>query len=286
MKSLNYKGLILSAATIVVMGLSADSVFAQRPNRGSVGAGGTSAPSRGSVGGGRGATMQAPSRGAQVGPSRAPSVSRQPMVQSPGVNRGIRNVRPNVGYRPGYRSGYNYRPGYNYRGGYNRAYYGFYNYYRPFIGFRLNVLPFGYYPFYFGSNQFYFSDGLFYRQYENNYQVVVPPVGAEVPNLPSSAELVTIDGQDYYEYKGVYYTLSTNADGKQVYIVAGKDGVLNTTDGPVVTNQIGDVIDALPDGSKEVTIKNETYFVSPDDVYFEQVIDGDKTRYRVIGRLY
>jgi len=148
------------------------------------------------------------------------------------------------------------------------------------------VLPYGYYPFYFGANQFYYSGGLFYQQNDNQYEVVTPPVGAEVPNLPSEANLVTINGQDYYEYKGVYYTQTTNADGKTVYVVAGKDGVLNTGDNPVDSHQIGDIIDQLPEGCREVTIKDEKYFVSPDDVYYEEVINGDKTGYRVIGKLF
>jgi len=115
---------------------------------------------------------------------------------------------------------------------------------------------------------------------------VVPPVGAEVPNLPEDANLVTINGVDYYEYKGVYYTQGQNAEGATVYIVAGKDGVLNTADGSVNAHQIGDTITELPEGCREVTIKNEKYFVSPDDVYYEEVVDGDNVTYRVIGKLF
>lgn len=147
-------------------------------------------------------------------------------------------------------------------------------------------MPYGYYPFNYGPNQFYYSGGLFYQQNNNQYEVVVPPVGAEVPNLPQDANLVTIDGIDYYEYKGVYYTQGQNADGATVYIVAGKDGVLNTTDGPVDTHQIGEIIPQLPEGCREVTIKNEKYFVSPDDVYYEEVVDGNNITYRVIGKLF
>ena len=141
-------------------------------------------------------------------------------------------------------------------------------------------------PFYYGANQFYYSGGLFYQQNNSQYEVVTPPVGAEVPNLPSDANQVTINGVDYYEYKGVYYTQKQNADGKAVYVVAGKDGVLNTTDGPVDTHNVGDIINQLPEGCREVTIKNEKYFVSPDDVYYEEVVDGNNITYRVIGKLF
>lgn len=298
MNRLLNKTLVVFAVAALVATINVESAFAQRPSRGGSSSGGSR--SGGSIGGGRSSSvspsrgggsvsrqpsMQAPSRGGIQGPSRG---SYRP---SPGISRpGGRPDRPSYGYnRPGYRPGYRpgggyNRPGYGYRSSY--GYYGYHNYYRPFIGFRLNVLPYGYYPFYFGPDQYYYSGGLFYRQYESNYQVVVPPVGAEVPTLPSDANLVTIDGVDYYEYKGVYYTQSENADGKTVYVVAGKDGVLNTTDGPVDTHQIGDIITQLPEGCREVTIKNEKYFVSPDDVYYEEVTGGNVVSYRVIGKLF
>ncbi|PWS27131.1 hypothetical protein DHW03_14100 [Pedobacter yonginense] len=292
MNRLFNRSLVVFAVAALVATLNVDNAFAQRPSRGGGSVGGRSggnigggrpsavSPSRGGGSISRQPSMQAPSRGGIQGPS---SGSYRP---GPGISRpGGRPIRPNYGYnRSGYRPGGYYRPGFGYRPRY--GYYGYHNYYRPFIGFRLNVLPYGYYPFYFGPTQYYYSGGLFYRQYENNYQVVVPPVGAEVPNLPSDASLVTIDGVDYYEYKGVYYTQSTNADGKTIYVVAGKDGVLNTTDGPVDTHQIGDVIPQLPEGCREVTIKNDKYFVSPDDVYYEEVIEGNTISYRVIGKLF
>jgi len=280
MKRLLSKGLLVFAAAAMITTLNAEDVLAQRPSR--AGGGG------GSVGGGRSGS---------VSPSRGGSISRGPSIQTPNRNGyvpranggSIRSGRSDYGYnRPGYRPGigyrYGYRPGYG--RGYYRPYYSYYNFYRPFLGFRIGVLPYGYYPFSFGPNQFYYSGGLFYQQNNNQYEVVVPPVGAEVPNLPQEANLVTIDGVDYYEYKGVYYTEGQNADGARVYIVAGKDGILNTTDGPVDTHQIGEIIAQLPEGCREVTIKNEKYFVSPNDVYYEEVVDGKNISYRVIGKLF
>ena len=130
--------------------------------------------------------------------------------------------------RIGVRAGYHYRPvGWGYR----RPYYSYRSFYRPYLGFGISVLPFGYYPFFYGADQFYYSGGLFYRQYDNQYKVVVPPVGASVPAIPSDAQQVVINGQTYYEYKGVYYSESQDADGKTIYLVAGKDGVLNTDNG-------------------------------------------------------
>ncbi|QPH41586.1 DUF6515 family protein [Pedobacter endophyticus] len=288
MKRLLNKGLVVFAAAAMIATLSVESVSAQRPSRGGGGRSGAVSPSRGgSIS--RGPSMRAPSgnRISQA-PNRGSYVPRT-------NNSSIRPGRPGYsynrpGYRPSYRSAYRYRPSYGYRPGfgrpYYRPYYSYYNFYRPFLGIRIGVLPYGYYPFYYGANQFYYSGGLFYQQNNNQYEVVVPPVGAEVPNLPEEANLVTINGIDYYEYKGVYYTQGQNAEGATVYIVAGKDGVLNTADGSVNAHQIGDMITELPEGCREVTIKNEKYFVSPDDVYYEEVVDGDKVSYRVIGKLF
>lgn len=274
MNRLLNKGLVVFAAAAMIATLSIENVSAQRPSRGGGGGGSFGGGRSGSIGSSRGGGGSV----ARVAPSRG------------SFSPGIRSGRPSYGYaRPGYRPGFG-RPGYGYRPGfgrpYYRPYYSYYNFYRPFLGFRIGVLPYGYYPFWYGPNQFYYSGGLFYQQNNDQYEVVTPPVGAEVPNLPSDANQVTINGVDYYEYKGVYYTQKQNADGKSVYVVAGKDGVLNTTDGPVDTHNIGDIINQLPEGCREVTIKNEKYFVSPDDVYYEEIVDGTNITYRVIGKLF
>jgi len=281
MNRLLNKGLVVFAAAAMIATLSVESVSAQRPSRSGGSGGGHSGsigPSRGGGSISRQPSMHAPSRGS-FSPGR---VGVRP--ERPGYSYNRPGYRPGSGYRPGYRPGYGYRPGFGRP--YYRPYYSYYNFYRPFLGFRIGVLPYGYYPFWFGANQFYYSGGLFYQQNNSQYEVVTPPVGAEVPNLPSDANLVTINGVDYYEYKGVYYTQKENADGKTVYVVAGKDGILNTTDGPVDTHQIGDIINQLPEGCREVTIKNEKYFVSPDDVYYEEIVDGNNITYRVIGKLF
>lgn len=208
--------------------------------------------------------------------------------------------------------------------------YGYHGYYRPFlpsyygwgyprIGFSIGFLPLGYTPFYFGTTLYYYYDGVYYRPYNNGYQVAVPPVGAEVPQLPPHVRSIMIDGQQYYTMNGVYYKPEPKPDGTTAFIIAGKDGVLNTTmpslppaSGnvpapntepapapnapvsnvappsampPVVYNtpKVGDVVNNLPDGCKSVNVAGKTYFLSPDEVYYEQVIDGKNIVYRVQG---
>ncbi|MXV52035.1 hypothetical protein GS399_13725 [Pedobacter sp. HMF7647] len=206
-------------------------------------------------------------------------------------------VRPSAGYyRPGY--GY-YRPGYSYYG--YRPYYP-YHYFGPAIGFRINVLPFGYYPFSYGGMPYYYSGGTFYRQNNDNYEVVTAPLGAIIPNLPSKAKQVTIDNQNYYEYNGTFYQPQSGSDGKTEYKIVGKDGVLNTESttgnesiGDDYTNdnasgnttdrvpQVGDIVSELPEGSKEVYIKNQKVYVSPSGVYYEDYKDNVGPGYKVVG---
>ncbi|MBS1502063.1 MAG: hypothetical protein JST32_08385, partial [Bacteroidetes bacterium] len=214
---------------------------------------------------------------------------------------------------------------------YHHPYYGyFHGYYGPafrfgfgwgypHIGLYYGGLPYGYYPFYWNSDPYYYYGGVFYQPYNGGYEVVAPPIGAAVPNLPSDARSILIDGVQYYEADGVYYQEEVDDDtGKTVYIVVGRDGVLNTagdqasqppisdngdplydsapavTDNqPVVNDQpadngqtieikVGDVVSELPDDCRKITLNKKKYYVSPDNVFYEDYTDADGSRvYRV-----
>jgi len=196
-----------------------------------------------------------------------------------------------------------------FRGGFGRAHFGggfgyrspvvhagFRGYYRPHVygnvGLFVNVLPFGYYPFFWGPNQYYYYGGTFYQPGANGgYEVAAPPVGAEVPSLPEGAQSIAINGIQYYEYNGVYYQQITKDDGKTTYVVAGKDGVLNTDQNTTATADstntqmpsVGDMTDQLPAGAHKVNLKGKKYWVTPDDIYLEEVVHDNQTSYRVIS---
>lgn len=172
---------------------------------------------------------------------------------------------------------------------YNRGYYG--TYYRPRLGFTVGVLPYGYYPFYWGDYEYFYSDGLFYQYDNDEYTVVEPPVGAEVTTLPSDAQSIVINGQQYYEENGVYYKPVTKDDGTLVYEVAGKDGELNTDDDSgngdysmPPAPQMGDVVQQLPQGSRRLNINGQVMYMSPDGIYYQAFIDQDgNTDYKIVG---
>ncbi|WP_448701549.1 DUF6515 family protein [Mucilaginibacter sp. AW1-3] len=218
------------------------------------------------------------------------------------------SVGVGFGYYPRFNAGYYYNP-------YSR----YYGYAYPRIGLSFAYLPYGYVPFYYGANLYYQNNGVYYRQYpDHNYHVVAPPVGAEVPKLPNRAHPIMIDNQQYFELNSVYYKPNIKPDGTIDYLIAGKDGVLNTKVVPVPQSNVapapqpapqvnqepqvnedeqqmppppgdtpapktGDVVAQLPNGCKAVTIAGKKYFVSSADVYYEEFNNDGKVGYRVQG---
>jgi hypothetical protein len=234
------------------------------------------------------------------------------------ANRGAVGVRAGVGAR-GYanRGGRYFYGGRTYfRGGfYGGAHFRFgFGWGYPRFGLYFNLLPYGYYPFYWNALPYYYYGGVFYRPYNGGYEVAAPPLGASVPNLPGNAQSIVIDGIQYYEANGVYYQPDVDDQGKTIYVVVGRDGVLNTDNGgsappsgnntdpsindaPAnnnvqvqpqqnqpqvqqggITLKVGDVVDKLPDDCRKVTINKKKYYVSPDNVFFEDDKDGNGYR--------
>ena len=191
------------------------------------------------------------------------------------------STRAGIGARSGVRSGAGYFAGRGYHAGaFYRAGFGYYGY--PHLGFYCGWLPFGYFPFYWGADLYYYSGGIYYSPYDGGgYQVTEPPIGAGVPTLPSTARSIKIDGVQYYEADGVYYKEGVDDKGKKIYIVAGRDGVLNTdasatdpnADASVIAPKVGDIVNQLPDNCRKVILNGKKYYVSPNDIYYEKVTD-------------
>ncbi|QEC67525.1 hypothetical protein FRZ67_09535 [Panacibacter ginsenosidivorans] len=208
-------------------------------------------------------------------------VNRSPVV----VNRAPVIVsRPSV-YYPYHGISYRFNCGYYYRP------YG--SYWRPAfppIGLRVNFLPYGYMPMYVGPSLFYYNNGAYYRRYnDNSYEVVDPPMGATLSSLPGGAKRVTVNGEEFYELNGTYYKETTNEKGKTVYVVTGKHGEINNSVTPDSSEQNfipqqGDIIDQLPDNCKTITLNGTTYYVSPDDIYYQSIDQDGTTRYEVVGK--
>lgn len=268
-------GKFLAIATACILTLTVYDAQAQR-SRGGMGGGG----------GFRGGSSMGGFRGGSSGGFRGPSMGS--FNRGPSVSSGIRSrggftssYRPAPRYYGGSRFGYGY--GYHPYFGYNRFYGNYYNYYAPYLGLSFGFLPWGYSSFYYGPNLFYYNNGLFYRQYDDgDYHVVEPPIGAEVKKLPRKAKQVTVDGQQYFEKDGVYYQPVTKDNGKVMYKVTGKDGDLSTGTGENGKAMVGDVVDSLPAETRIVTLNGQKYYVSQDDVYYQELNDGSKIQYKVV----
>src|SRR5205085_11448749 len=98
-------------------------------------------------------------------------------------------------------------------------------------------------------------------------------------------------GEKFYELNGTYYKEDRNSKGKVVFTVVGKNGEIDNTDdsspepesSSVHPYRVGDIITDLPEGSRLVTINGEKLFVTPDETYFRQQIDGNTSTYKAVG---
>lgn len=183
-------------------------------------------------------------------------------------------------------------PYYYSAGSFYRPYGAYFSVTVPPFGIHVNVLPRGYWPLRVASYPYFYHNGIFYRQSNSDYEVVQAPVGAEVPSIPRDAKATVIDGQKYYEYNGTYFKDYIKPNGELWYTVEGKHGVLNTEKNTVAYQpapadtrpSIGEVFDTLPSGYKTIVINGKKYFLSADNVYYEEVVDGKQVRYRVAGK--
>ena len=189
-------------------------------------------------------------------------------------------------------------------------------FYRPFgttvrvvvppVGIVVSTLPPGYRRVYVGPNPYYYYNGVYYRhQSSRGYQVVSPPLGAEVDRLPPGAKVTVINGEKYYELNGTFYQELVAEDNQVVYVVVGTDGVLNTTTvdevngrmevdepevaPPAITRQqtlpqVGDRLEALPSGAREVVIRGEKLYLSEAGYYYKEVVENGRSFYEVVGK--
>ena len=165
-------------------------------------------------------------------------------------------------------------------------------------GLTFGLLPRGYWGFNFGGYPYYYYSGVFYRSTNSNqYQVVEAPIGAEVPSLPNDAKPIIVNDQKLYEYLGTYYKEVIDVNGKRHYIVQGKDGVLNTDNINEVTVEnnnstlnttkytpsVGDIVLQLPNLTKVVVINGKKLYVTPDNIYYEEYMDENNLKFKVVG---
>ena len=88
----------------------------------------------------------------------------------------------------------------------------------------MNFLPAARTLLSFGGSRYCYYDGIYYRPYRNgSYEVVAPPIGARIDQLPPYSDRVYIAGRTYYVSEGIYYEAIRNRYGRLVYEVVGYD---------------------------------------------------------------
>ena len=96
--------------------------------------------------------------------------------------------------------------------------------------------------------------------------------------MPKGARSIKIDGQPFYELNGIYYNTVVNDKGEKIYVVAGKDGTLNTGNPNNGYNNlrphVGDVVQQLPDDCRRVKLNGQVYYASPDGIYYVVIYDA------------
>jgi len=185
-------------------------------------------------------------------------------------------------YRPGVLVAYGGVP-YHYNNGiFYRPMGAYYEVVAPPVGIHVRILPPYYRRIYLGTSIIFYYNGIFYRQNNTqDYEVVQPPIGADVTDLPAGAQVLVLNGQKMYELDGTYYQEQIN-DGQIWYTVVGKDGVVNSE--PTGTLQVGDTFAQLPEGCKPVVINNQKYYVSPNNIYYQEIVEDNKLMYAVVGK--
>ncbi len=116
-------------------------------------------------------------------------------------------------------------------------------------------------------------------------------MGATVSSLPEGARSVIINGESLYELNGTYYKPEIDENGNNVFVVVGKNGVINNTtiDQPDVTTapaslQMGDIITQLPQDSKIVTVNGQQLYETPDNIYLREENNNGIVQYKVVGK--
>ena len=127
-------------------------------------------------------------------------------------------------------------------------------------GMPIQVLPQGYVQASVGGIGYYYYDGVYFQPTVTSaYEVVAPPVGVMVPQLPSGAEAIAVGPTTYYYAAGAFYV-------QQPYGFA------------VMPAPMGVTVTSLPAGAAPVVIKGTLYYAAG-NVYFLPVMQAGITVY-------
>jgi hypothetical protein len=127
------------------------------------------------------------------------------------------------------------------------------------FGRRWHALPGGCVPVIVNGVTFYYGDGTFYQPYDDSYEEVYAPVGADVSEPPDDLTAIDANGQTFYydATDGAFY--AQQGDG---YVVAPPP--------------IGAVAPELPPGAVQVFINGSVAYEFNGMYYQPMFVNGEQ----------
>ena len=106
---------------------------------------------------------------------------------------------------------------------------------------------------------FYYGDGTFYQPYDDSYEEIYAPVGADVSDPPDDLAAIDVNGQTFY-YDAI--------DG--AFYVQQDDGYV------VVPSPIGAVVPELPPQAAEIFINGNAAYQFNGTYYQPVFVNGEQ----------
>ena len=127
------------------------------------------------------------------------------------------------------------------------------------FGARQHALRNGYLRVYVGSSPYFYDDGIYYQQLGEDYQVVYPPVGVLIPELPDGTIEISTSNGIYYYVAGAFYVQQAGG-----FVIA--------------VPPMGAVVPELPPGTVSVIVNGRVAYQF-NGVYYQPVFVNGVTQY-------
>lgn len=137
-------------------------------------------------------------------------------------------------------------------------------------GHKVKVVPKGAVVVKHRGVNYRYHNGVYYRNTDRGFSVVLPPVGIVINALPKHAHKVFSHGEPYYVLEGVYYKRINNG-----YVVVKAPNYEASSVSS--TYQLGMHYDELPDGAQPVKVDGVQYFTYAGLYFLPQSIKGNVT---------
>jgi hypothetical protein len=138
----------------------------------------------------------------------------------------------------------------------------------PRWGNSYNITPKNAFLITHSGKKYHYHSGIYYKRSGANYIITKAPIGIRIRTLPKERIKCNIKGKKYFYYYGTFYIKTDEADE---YI---------TVDPPK-----GAIVDALPEGYKDVTVDGNEYYEFEGILYKPVISENDEELFEVTGKM-